>query len=87
MLGYLRYLVRTDRWTEIKVRLAEIGDEGHSHARFLPAYERMLAVFKPIWDDVIRRQGHGGKYLLTAQQVHQVATRGSSDRTGAPCDK
>ncbi|WP_213578593.1 YfbU family protein [Rhodococcus sp. USK13] len=72
MLGYLRYLVRTGRWTEIKGRLAEIGNEGHSHARNLPAYERMLAVFKPIWDDVIRRQGHGGRYLLTAQQVHQV---------------
>ncbi|MGW4340793.1 YfbU family protein [Rhodococcus koreensis] len=72
MLGYLQHLIDTDRWTEIRPRLAEIGDNGNSHSRHLPAYERMVAVFKPIWTDVIRRQGNGSGYFLTAQQVRQV---------------
>ena len=48
LLGYVRHLVDTDRWTEIKPRLAEIGDNGNSHSRRLPSYERMLAVYMPI---------------------------------------
>jgi uncharacterized protein len=33
LLGYVRHLVDTDRWAEIKPRLADIGDNGNSHSR------------------------------------------------------
>jgi uncharacterized protein len=76
LLGYVRYLVDTDRWTEIKPRLAEIGDNGNSHSRCLPSYERMLAVYMPIHEEVsVRgRRGHSiDAGLLTVDELKQVA--------------
>jgi uncharacterized protein len=71
MLGYVRYLVERDRWEQIKPRLAEIGDNGNSHSRRLAVYERMLAVYAPIFERIIR----GGHYrdLLTLADLKQVA--------------
>lgn len=56
MLGYVRYLVRTGRWPEVRHDLIEIGDDGDSHSSSLPSYERMLAVFKPLMKS---RSSHG----------------------------
>jgi len=75
LLGYVRYLVDTDRWTEIKPQLAEIGDDGNSHGRRLPSYERMLAVYRPIHEDSARgKQGYSADaWLLTVAELKQVA--------------
>ncbi len=75
LLGYVRYLVDTDRWTEIKPQLAEIGDDGNSHGRRLPSYERMLAVYGPIHEDRTRsKQGYSADtWLLTVAELKQVA--------------
>jgi YfbU domain len=75
LLGYVRHLVDTDRWTEIKPRLADIGDNGNSHSRRLPAYERMLAVYMPILEDGAKgKRGHSiGAWLLTVDELKQIA--------------
>jgi hypothetical protein len=75
LLGYVRHLVGTDRWTEIKPRLADIGDDGNSHSRRLPTYERMLAVYTPIHEDSARgKRGHSiDAWLLTVDELKQVA--------------
>ncbi len=75
LLGYVRHLVDTDRWTEIKARLAEIGDNGNSHSPRLPSYERMLAVYMPIHEDSARgKRGHSvDAWLLTVDELKQVA--------------
>ena len=75
LLGYVHHLVDTDRWTEIKPRLAEIGDNGNSHSPRLPTYERMLAVYKPIFEDGARSErGHSiDAWLLTIDELKQVA--------------
>lgn len=72
MLGYVRHLVETERWTEIEKRLEEIGDDGNSHSRRLPVYERMVEVFKPIWSEVVRNGPGDDGYVLTAAQVYEV---------------
>jgi len=75
LLSYVRHLVGTDRWTEIKPRLADIGDNGNSHSRRLPTYERMLAVYMPIHQDSARGQrGHSmDAWLLTVDELKQIA--------------
>ena len=75
LLGYVHHLVDTDRWTEIKPRLAEIGDNGNSHSPRLPTYERMLAVYKPIFEDGARSErGHSiDAWLFTIDELKQVA--------------
>ncbi len=57
MLFYVRYLVQTDRWTELAERLDAIGDRGNAHHRCLPRYETMLSVYTPIYEDRLRRRG------------------------------
>lgn len=37
MLGYIQYLVKTDRWTEIQEHLDEVGGRGNSHFPHLAA--------------------------------------------------
>lgn len=72
MLTYLHYLLRTDRWAEVQPRLEEIGDGGNSHSRCLPSYERMLAVYKPIWSDFVRRGDFGRDRWLSVEQVREI---------------
>ena len=75
LLGYVRHLIDTDRWTQIKPRLTEIGDNGNSHSRRLPNYERMLAVYMPIFEDGVRgKRGHSiDAWMLTVDELKQVA--------------
>jgi len=75
LLGYVHHLVGTDRWTEIKPRLAEIGDNGNSHSPRLASYERMLAVYMPVHEDSTRgKRGHSiDAWLLTVDELKQVA--------------
>jgi uncharacterized protein YfbU (UPF0304 family) len=75
LLGYVRHLVDTDRWTEIKPRLAEIGDNGNSHSRRLSNYERMLTAYMPIHEESEKgKRGHSiDAWLLTVDELKQVA--------------
>lgn len=75
MLTYVRHLVKTDRWTEVRPRLAEIGDNGNSHTRRLPHYERMLAVYMPIDEQISKgKRGHSmDASLLTVDELKQIA--------------
>ena len=75
MLTYVRYLVGRDRWKEIKPRLAEIGDDGNSHSPRIAAYERMLGVYAPIYEQITRGiRGYAFEdRLLTADDLVQVA--------------
>lgn len=73
MLGYVRYLMANDRWDDLAEALDPRNDRGNSHSRMLPVYERMLAVFKPIWERLIRGDMRGRTgYTLTADEVAQI---------------
>jgi uncharacterized protein len=57
LLYYVRHLVATDRWSEIRPRLKEIGDDGNAHHPCLPSYRRMLDAYEPI---LSARRADGG---------------------------
>ena len=75
MLGYVRYPVAHDRWTATTTRLAEIGDDGNSHSPRIAAYERMLGVYTPIYEQITRgTRGYAFEdRLLTADDLVRVA--------------
>jgi uncharacterized protein len=71
MATYVEYLMREDRWSELKPQIKE-SDRGNSHARMLDTYGRMLAEYRRIMDS--RERGFGRfDYLLTLEQLQQIA--------------
>jgi uncharacterized protein len=75
MLMYVRYLVDAGRWKDLRPRLAEIGDGGNSHMPCLASYERMLAVYTPISEQITggERGYSWEERLLTVDDLRQVA--------------
>lgn len=72
LLGYARWLVSDgDRWQEQAHVFSTENDWGNSHMRCLPAYQRMLAVYEPIWQRVARRDKRGSH--LSVDELRQVA--------------
>ncbi|QOC94344.1 ribbon-helix-helix protein, CopG family [Micromonospora craniellae] len=71
MASYVDFLMRDDRWTELKPQL-ERNDNGNSHSRVLDTYLRMLSEFRRIMDG--RERGFGRRdYLLSQKELEQIA--------------
>ncbi|SEE94756.1 YfbU family protein [Jiangella alba] len=71
MAGYVDFLMRGDRWTELKPQLKR-NDNGNSHSRVLDTYLRMLSEYRRIMDG--RERGHGRLgYLLSREELKQIA--------------
>ncbi|MFJ4228429.1 YfbU family protein [Paenarthrobacter nicotinovorans] len=71
MASYVDFLMRGDRWTELKPQL-ERNDNGNSHSRMLDTYLRMLAEYRRIMDS--RDRGHGHRaYLLSQDELERIA--------------
>ncbi|HAG58120.1 MAG TPA: hypothetical protein DEP82_08025 [Arthrobacter bacterium] len=71
MASYVDFLMRDDRWTELKPQL-ERNDNGNSHSRMLDTYLRMLAEYRRIMDS--RDRGHGRRaYLLSQEELERIA--------------
>ncbi len=72
MADYVDFLMKGDKWTELKPQL-ERNDNGNSHHRTLDAYLRMLAEYRRIMDR--RERGHSRfDYLLTLGELEQIST-------------
>jgi uncharacterized protein YfbU (UPF0304 family) len=71
MAPYVQYLMRDDRWSELKPQV-ERNDRGNSHARMLDTYMRMLAEYRRVMDG--RQRGFDpDSYLLTLDELQQIA--------------
>lgn len=70
MASYVEFLMRDDRWTELKPQL-ERNDNGNSHHRVLDVYMRMLAEYRRIMDS----RGRGldrMDYFLSLEELQQI---------------
>lgn len=71
MAKYVDFLMRDDRWTELKPQL-DRNDNGNSHHRVLDVYMRMLAEYRRIMDS----RGRGLSqmdYFLSHDELQQIA--------------
>jgi len=71
MARYVEFLMRDDRWTELKPQL-ERHDNGNPHHRVLDTYMRMLAEYRRIMDG--RERGYSRTdYLLSRAELEQIS--------------
>lgn len=71
MASYVDFLMRDDRWTELKPQL-DRNDRGNSHAQMLNSYLRMLSEYRRIMD--ARERGFDRyDYLLSAAELAQIS--------------
>ena len=71
MASYVDFLMRDDRWTELKPQL-ERNDNGNSHSPRLDVYLRMLSEYRRIMDS--RERGFSRlDYLLSLDELKQIA--------------
>lgn len=84
MASYVDFLMRDDRWTELKPQL-ERNDNGNSHHRVLDTYMRMLAEYRRIMDSRGRGLSHMD-YFLSIEELQQIAEAGihPSNRKSKP---
>lgn len=71
MADYVDFLMREDRWTELKPQ-RERHDDGNSHMPMLDTYLRMLSEYRRVMDS--RERGFGRRdYLLSHEELEQIA--------------
>ncbi|MFI6031632.1 YfbU family protein [Amycolatopsis magusensis] len=64
MLSFAEHLVQGgERWSDFHERLTT-GERGNSHSPRLAKYQRMVVVFKDIWNRKLSEQGRGRDHLL-----------------------
>jgi len=72
MLAYAKYLIEAGRWTNL-AGYFEQNDGGNSHWRALPAYQRMLEAYTPLYMTKVKRGFGPDHHLLDAGELAQVA--------------
>lgn len=72
LASYARYLVETDRWDDMAKYFDRKHEHGNSHMPYLATYQRMLRVWRPIWDDKISNYGGPNSYLFTTEELRQI---------------
>jgi uncharacterized protein YfbU (UPF0304 family) len=72
MLAYAKYLIETDRWTNLAGHFKQ-NDSGNSHWRNLPTYQRMLEAYTPLYEAKVKRGFGPDHHLLDAGELAVVA--------------
>ena len=68
LASYAAHVIRDGRWVELAIHFDDQHERGNSHMPVLETYLRMLAVFRPLWEDIVRDVG-SGRYHLTHDEL------------------
>lgn len=72
LASYAHYLIKTDRWQSLASRFDAKHEHGNSHFPVLASYERMLSVWRPMWEKKIATYGGPNDYLFTPEELRQI---------------
>jgi uncharacterized protein YfbU (UPF0304 family) len=72
LASYAHHLIKDDRWPEMADRFDDKHERGNSHMPVLATYQRMLSVWKPLWDRKIKSYGGPNNYRFTADELQQI---------------
>lgn len=72
LASYASYLIETGRWASISSRFDAEHEHGNSHSPRIASYERMLSVWRPIWQKKIANYGGPTNYHLSENELRQV---------------
>jgi len=72
LASYANFLIKDGRWTELSDRFDDEHEHGNSHMPTLASYQRMLSVWKPLWQDKVKSFGGPNSYRFTVEELQQV---------------
>lgn len=72
LADFARYVISTGRWESMAKYFDNEHERGNSHFPTLASYERMLAVWRPLWQAMLKNYGGPNKYVLTADELRQI---------------
>lgn len=67
--SFAEYLVKNGRWTDLADRFSDENERGNSHSPMLATYQRMLSVWRPLWD---KKLSSHGNYQFTVEELQQI---------------
>jgi uncharacterized protein YfbU (UPF0304 family) len=78
LASYARYLTSHGQWEEMAPHFDARHEQGNSHWPTLARYQRMLSIWKPIWDartgsEHVRKPGN---YFLDVDELREIASAG-----------
>lgn len=72
LASYAQYLVKNGRWSDLANRFDIEHESGNSHIPVLASYQRMLSVWKPLWEKKLQSHGGGNEYLFSVTELQQI---------------
>lgn len=72
LASYAQYLVKTGRWESMAEHFDAKHEYGNSHFPALASYERMLSVWRPIWEKKIASYGGPTDYRFTPEELREI---------------
>jgi uncharacterized protein len=73
LASYAHYLINTDRWDSMAEHFDRQHESGNSHSPVLASYQRMLSVWRPIWNRKIAEYGGPNEYLFAPGELREIA--------------
>ena len=72
LASYAHYLIKDDKWTSMAKYFDAKHERGNSHSPALASYQRMLSVFKPLWDEKVKAMGGPNSYRFSPDELRQI---------------
>lgn len=72
LASFAHHVIKDGRWTNLVDRFSDENERGNSHMPMLASYQRMLSVWRPLWDKKIRSYGGPTDYQFTVAELQQI---------------
>ncbi len=72
LADFAHYVIKTGRWESMATYFDDKHEHGNSHFPVLASYQRMLAIWKPLRQAMLKSYGGPNKYALGAQELRQI---------------
>lgn len=72
LASYAHHVIKDGRWTDLADRFDDKHERGNSHMPVLAAYQRMLSVWRPLWDQKIKSYGGAHNYRFIVDELQQI---------------
>lgn len=72
LASYAHHVINDGRWTNLADRFSDENERGNSHMPMLATYQRMLSVWRPLWNKKIHSYGGPNDYQFTVDELQQI---------------
>ncbi|MDX6256751.1 MAG: uncharacterized protein QOJ11_3085 [Frankiales bacterium] len=72
LASYAHFQIKDDRWADLADRFDNKHEHGNSHSPMLATYQRMLNVWKPVWERKIKSYGGPKDYKFSVEELREL---------------